>query len=544
VRFRLRFRRSEPAVPATVAQYHSVPAFLPLEKSLSNHVPDTATAPWMLSSAAVFLAIAIPTLQPFAPGPSPHVVPLLVSGLCGCALLLCLGGIRVRTVVMAWLVAGLLSSLMGLCQYFGVAERLAPWVSAAGLGEAYANLRQRNQLATVTNIAVASLLWVLAGHWQRTERPPKAGWPLAALGALALLAAGNAATGSRIGFLQLLILFFLSGLWTSPARKRLFAAAGFTVVCYCIAALVLPYLLERYWGVASHNAFTRLANSDGCGSRRVLWANVMHLIAERPWTGWGWGELDYAHYATLYPGERFCDILDNAHNLPLHLAVELGVPIAVLLGAAVFWLVVRGAPWRITHPRHQLAWSILCVIALHSMVEYPLWYGPFQLATALCAAFLLPARLLVSGRQNASEGLATPQRIAAGVVAMAIAFIGWDYWRVSQIYLPAEKRSAAYRDDTLRKIADPLLFRSQALFAELTLTPLDLANAADISAMAKELLHYSPEPRVIEKVIESAAMLGRTDEAVWHASRYRAAFPMEYAQWAAKSGPRFGPAAH
>ena len=55
------------------------------------------------------------------------------------------------------------------------------------------------------------------------------------------------------------------------------------------------------------------------------------LIAQKPWLGWGWGELDYAHFITLYPGARFCDILDNAHNLPLHLAVELGVPLAVVL---------------------------------------------------------------------------------------------------------------------------------------------------------------------------------------------------------------------
>lgn len=34
---------------------------------------------------------------------------------------------------------------------------------------------------------------------------------------------------------------------------------------------------------------------------------------------------------TLFPGERFCVLLDNAHNLPLHLAVELGVPVAALL---------------------------------------------------------------------------------------------------------------------------------------------------------------------------------------------------------------------
>ena len=49
--------------------------------------------------------------------------------------------------------------------------------------------------------------------------------------------------------------------------------------------------------------------------------------------------------------------------------------------------------------------------------------------------------------------------------------------------------------------------------------------------MALELLHYSPEPRVIEKLIESAVMLGRDDEALQYLARYRAAFPQEHARW-------------
>ena len=52
-----------------------------------------------------------------------------------------------------------------------------------------------------------------------------------------------------------------------------------------------------------------------------------------------------------------------------------------------------------------------------------------------------------------------------------------------------------------------------------------------IDAQAQALLHYSPEPRVIEKVIEAATMKGRYDEAVLHLARYRAAFPADYARW-------------
>ncbi len=71
---------------------------------------------------------------------------------------------------------------------------------------------------------------------------------------------------------------------------------------------------------------------------------MLHLIAQKPWLGWGWGELDYAHYMTLFPGVRFCVLLDNAHNLPLHLAVELGVPVAALLCFAVLAWVWKARP--------------------------------------------------------------------------------------------------------------------------------------------------------------------------------------------------------
>ena len=75
----------------------------------------------------------------------------------------------------------------------------------------------------------------------------------------------------------------------------------------------------------------------------------------------------------MFPGDRFSVLLDNAHNLPLHLAVELGLPVAaVACGAVVAW-VVRARPWQETDAVRQLAWGALAIIGLHSMVEVPLW---------------------------------------------------------------------------------------------------------------------------------------------------------------------------
>ena len=84
---------------------------------------------------------------------------------------------------------------------------------------------------------------------------------------------------------------------------------------------------------------------------------------------------------------------------------------------------------------------------------------------------------------------------------------------------------------TLEKIRGSWLFREQVRFAELTLTPLTADNAGQFNAMAHELLHYSPEAPVVEKLIESAILLGRDEEARLFLERYRAAYPAAYARW-------------
>jgi Virulence factor membrane-bound polymerase, C-terminal/O-Antigen ligase/Protein glycosylation ligase len=416
---------------------------------------------------------------------------------------------------------------MGSVQYFDLEASLSPWVNAAPSGEAFANLRQRNQLASLTNIGMAALLWTVS-----TKR-----FGGSTFGVAAVLAIGNAATTSRIGLVGLVVLLLLAICWGGPTRAwRLRTCCG-ALCAYGLSLLVLPRLLEMAMGRNGGTILNRLAQDLGCSSRTVLWSNVLDLIAQKPWFGWGWGELDYAHYSNLYSGERFCDILDNAHNLPLHLAVELGVPFAMAVCGAIAWLVWRGRPWREADPTRQLAWGVLAVIGVHSLVEYPLWYGPFQMAVGLCI-WMLWTHPPVKDTADADlkPNTAKVPVIRSLFAIMLIAFVGyagWDYHRISQLYLPPDQRAAAYRADALGQARQSWLFRNQVAFAELTLTPLTRDNAAPVNAMATQLLHYSPEPRVIEKVIESAVLLQRDDEALWHLARYRAAFPKEHAAWVA-----------
>lgn len=484
------------------------------------------TSKWLLAC----VLLVLPWLDPFAPGPSPEVMPWLVTLTCLVLLMLWFTPCQIGNpgiVVMAWLVAASISCVMGLLQYFGVSEQFDPWVITTNIGEAFANLRQRNQFATLTNIGLVSLLWLVMQSAGRQSRPALN--EVVQLFVAALMACGNAASSSRTGMVELLVLVALVGFWGCWRVRQIRRVLLVALTFYGGALFILPALAG--WAPFGHGLLERLRNEDvTCGSRITLWSNVLHLISLRPWQGWGWGELDYAHFLTLYEGPRFCEILGNAHNLPLHLAVELGVPVALLVCGVVTWLIWRVRPWRETNPTCQMGWAVLMLLLLHSMLEYPLWYGPFQMALVLSLSLLWCRPDVAFKRSHRVNGVRLQQGFAIVLLA-GLAYAAWDYHRISQIYLPMEQRSAAYRDNTLETIQDSWLFRDQVRFAQLTLTPLTPQNASQLNAMAHELLHFSPEARVVEKLIDSALLLGRDDEAQAFMRRYQAAYPQAYAQW-------------
>jgi len=483
----------------------------------------------------VGLALAVPwVMPPLHGGPNPSVAQWLLSFACIAPLIYASRSTTWRqwlpfSIAIAWLTASLISSVIGVFQYLGLEQYFVPWMSQTRVGESLANLRQRNQFATLTNIGLLALIWCANFTSQEPQRSVWRAGKFAS--AVILLAAGNAASSSRTGLVQLGLLVGLAFVWGwfGPPRTRRMVLLGI-LPAYLAAVFLLPMLAGL--DPASGGVLGRLhEEAPACASRWTLWANVLHLIAQKPWMGWGWGDLDYAHYVTLYPGGRFCDILDNAHNLPLHLAVVLGIPFALVVCAIAGWLVWRAAPWREVDRSRQMAWGVLAVIMLHSMLEYPLWYGPFQVAFGLCVCILWPVADVQAGTSGRFIRMATLRISLIGALLASIAYVAWDYHRISQIYLAPQARDAAYRDDTLEKIRESRLFKNQVRFAELTTTPLTRSNAEWTFQTAGDLLHFSPEPRVIEKLIESAVMLGRDDEAMFHLVRYRAAFPADHAKW-------------
>jgi hypothetical protein len=193
---------------------------------LENHPMNASTqiSTWV-RNLILGLCVALPWLNPFASSPSTAVLPLLVSWMMAafallavlelssieikwrmherllsillavwlCASLLCvpqvvdralsLGllasllcvwlmmGVGRRAVVhedvlcclvLALLAAAVISSVLGMLQYLGLARELSPWVNQPLKGDAFANLRQRNQFASLTALGLVALLGLVA----------------------------------------------------------------------------------------------------------------------------------------------------------------------------------------------------------------------------------------------------------------------------------------------------------------------------------------------------------------------------------------------
>jgi len=426
-------------------------------------------------------------------------------------------------VATACLCAALASSVLGGVQYFGLSAGLWPLLVPAAPGQAYANLRQVNHLATLLAVGFWALLWLMQ-RWSL----PKTTLYLSGF----VLAVGMAATLSRTGALEFLFVAFLAWFWRKPGDLKTVFVAGFVVLAYLGASAALPELLKYFVGLDGRVLFDRMWMNEGCGSRTVLWRNVLQLMFIKPLTGWGVGELAYAHYITLFDEPRFCEKLGNAHNLVLHAAAVMGVPVAVGLAALAGYGIYYLKPWRESHQDARMAWGVIGVLLIHSMLEYPLWFGNFQVLGLLCVAMVWLTRKAALARL---EPLAVHHirwiNIVVLIMMLALVWRGWDYLRVSQLYLPAKDRLASFEFDTLNKARKAVLFSDEVFFAQVNNATLDALNAKSVLAGALASIHSYPEPRIVKKIILAALLSGDINLASYHALRFKAAWPVEYSNF-------------
>lgn len=336
----------------------------------------------------------------------------------------------------AWgcLLVGLCGALIGFVQVFTPAWTDGHWIAKTPFaGRAVGNIRQPNHLATWLLLAAVGLVWLAQLR----------NWPLKVTAALmTVLIAALVLTASR------------SGLWFGVPVLMLWGAADRRLQPRLRLLLMLTPLIAglawmglHWWAASGHGSFgaeIRLEKEGAASpSRLSILRDSWALLMQQPWTGVGWGAFNRAWTLTPFP-ERSVHFFDHSHNLPLQLLVELGLPLGLLviglMVAAFFgaWRLVRAEPSGLAESPRRALFTMLLVLGLHSMLEYPLWYPYFLLPAALIAGLCFASAPAPQGPTSAKWPLQLPRVLGALLFAgTALAF--FEYQKVASIYTPPKE---------------------------------------------------------------------------------------------------------
>ncbi len=335
----------------------------------------------------------------------------------------------------AVLVAALISVGLGLVQVFAPAWADGKLIAVPTIpGRAIGNVRQPNHLSTL-------LLWgAAAAVWLGVLRRWAFGWTAVLV---VLLVLGNAVTASRTGMVGVLLM----SLWGAfdrrlPGRIRVLLLSS--VAVYGLG----------WWGMEEWSRHTgaffygddqikKSLHGDPTSSRGKVWRDTLTMILQHPWTGVGPGAYNFVWSMTAFPG-RAISFFDHSHNLPMQLAVESGIPFALAVLGVFGWLAWRARQAaRVADDAAAVSARVLnfmlLIVALHSLLEYPLWYTYFLLPTAVLLGWLTalapdPERTPV--RQSLSELAPTAAACVGAVMLVGCVWAGVQYYWVATIFEP------------------------------------------------------------------------------------------------------------
>jgi O-antigen ligase len=414
----------------------------------------------------------------------------------------------------ALMLAGMLNTAVGVVQVFFPELADGRWI-AAGVseGRASGNLRQPNHLSSLLLWSIIAAIWLMEiGRLRRTTGSVVV---LAMLFALVLAA-------SRTGLVGVALLSIWGGADKRMSRHRraLLLLAPVIYLAFFAGLLCWAQSTGQVFGGES-----RLGeSSESPNSRLHIWANTLSLIAAHPWVGVGFGEFNFAWSLTPFPG-RPTAFFDHTHNLPLQLAVELGVPLAslvlALLGYAL-WRAMRnafGAPDG-QRPMTSAAAMMVLMIAMHSLVEYPLWYSYFLLPTAFAWGLCLGA----GAKQAAARAIGPSSHNARGSRALLLAAVLMavggmlsiaDYLRVSAIF--TAEAEAPPLSDRIEAGKRSVLFAHHAHYAAATTaeSPSEALPSFNIAA------HYLLDTRLMMAWAVALHESGDENRARYVAARLR-----------------------
>ena len=458
-----------------------------------------------------------------------------------------LGMPMLTTVLGACLLLGAeLNALLGVLQHYRWHTFLDSVVTVKISAAVYGNLAQPNHYANYIALGLASL-GLLRMHWSMRA------WQVVVL-ALPLLFV-LVLSGSRSAGLYLAGMLVLS--WMGYRRNASMRPL-LTYSAFVIAGFMLMHLLAQLPVLAGVDGtvttMQRLLDEDvGSGRLRLyLWREAWLIFSQFPFLGAGFGQFSWQHFLL---NEQLRDfpipgLYNNAHNLVMQVAAEMGIAgLLVLLATLVMWLHQS----RRNSLRNIYQWwalSVLLVLGIHSLLEYPLWY----------MYFLGVAAVLLGMLDNTDYPLQL-RRLGQLLVILVMVFglmslsQMWQGYRKIEAVLAERKPAAAEPEQYKQHRYDAILaVNSRALMVPLAelyrshMMQLSVENIADKLELNGRVMRATPISPVVYRHAILLALVGDREAAQIQMQRAIWAYPGDFrgaqenlADLARKDPARFAP---
>lgn len=394
---------------------------------------------------------------------------------------------------------------------------------------AYGNIAQQNHLTHYLWLGILSLIYL------RLERRVSLIPFMIAFSAMAI---ASAYTTSRSAVLYPLAILVINH-WSArslvaPCSVRRARNVVTKACLVALLALALPQLAPISIEGNERNSVMRLVSSavepSGAGIRLQLAGTAARAAFSAPWFGHGVGSVPLQSLINGPTGPtRAFGVAEHFHNVIANCAVEFGLAVTLLLFVLLTRWTVRvcRSHWSL---ERQWALGILLIAALHSLLEYPLWYS----------FFLAPVALLL-GALDTRHFEVKVSRLSVAAMGVGSIFVGlvmfnlWqDHGRLATIYLTPRsgpQAEAVWHEQvgTLQQLHNDSLFSPLINGMLIVTAEIDRRNLTNKLQVCDDALHYSPTPRIIFKCAALLHLAGRSADGLTLAKLGIQAFPGDVA---------------
>ena len=288
-------------------------------------------------------------------------------------------GLQVLAMVLAvFLLAGAESNaVIGVLQYYRWHTPFDTLIVSKVAAGVYGNIAQPNHFANYISLGLISL-----GLLYQLRKIPTGAVFMLALPLLFVLTL----SGSRSSWIYLVMMNVLA-VWGGRRFPELQPLLKYNLgLLVGFAAMHGVVQLPFMQGAGDHyNIMHRMfADAQSGGIRLSLWHEAWLIFCQSPVFGVGFGQFVWQHFelGPVLHRTQLTGLYNNAHNFVFQLAAEAGVTgVLAFLAALGLWL--QGLRRTVLSADRWWAYAVLGVLAIHSLLEYPLWYIYFVAIAAI-----------------------------------------------------------------------------------------------------------------------------------------------------------------